>query len=117
VRRIVDEERPVIAAFQEIEQTPTADQVNDLARGLSATASFCATRQAGHGSFGLATLSPLQVLRCERYDLSYGFPREPRYCLRTDLELESGAVLHVFNCHLGLNASERRFQRDSATGC
>jgi endonuclease/exonuclease/phosphatase family metal-dependent hydrolase len=112
IQRILDEERPMIAALQEIERTAKTDQVNEVADRLSATASFCATRPAGTGSFGLATFSPLRVLQCERYDLSYGFAHEPRYCLRTDLEVESGAVLHVFNCHLGLTARERRFQRD-----
>ena len=111
VQRILVEERAVIAALQEIEQTPDADQVQELAMVLPATASFCATRTSGKGSFGLALLSPLRVLRCEKYDLSYGEAREPRYCLRTDLEVEPGAVLHVFNCHLGLTLRERRFQR------
>ena len=111
IQRILAEERAVIAALQEIERTPNADQVHELAMGLPAAASFCQTRASGEGSFGLAVLSPLSVLRCERYDLSYGDAREPRYCLRTDLEVESGAVLHVFNCHLGLTMRERRFQR------
>jgi endonuclease/exonuclease/phosphatase family metal-dependent hydrolase len=112
IGRILQEEQPAIAALQEIEQTPDADQVNELATGTSATASFCATRPAGEGSFGLAVLSPLPVLNTVKYDLTYGDSREPRYCLRTDLEVERGAVLHVFNCHLGLAARERRFQRD-----
>ena len=112
VQRILAEERAVIAAIQEIERTPHSDQVNELATGLSATASFCATRAVGDGAFGLAVLSPLRALRCETYDLSYGRGREPRSCLRTDLEVAEGAVLHVFNCHLGLGARERRFQRE-----
>jgi endonuclease/exonuclease/phosphatase family metal-dependent hydrolase len=112
IRRILEQERPAIAALQEIECTAEVDQVNELAKGLPATASFCATRPATSGSFGLAILSPLRVLNSEKYDLSYGDTREPRYCLRTDLEVDSGAVLHVFNCHLGLTARERRFQRD-----
>jgi endonuclease/exonuclease/phosphatase family metal-dependent hydrolase len=112
IQRILGEERPAIAAIQEIEQTAAADQVNHLAKDLEATASFCATRPSGAGSFGLAVLSPFHVLRCEKYDLSYGSAREPRFCLRTDLEVVPGAVLHVFNCHLGLALRERRFQRD-----
>jgi len=112
VRRILDDERALIAALQEIERTAETDQVNELAMGLPATASFCATRSTGNGSFGLAILSPLRIIHCEKYDLSYSSAREPRYCLRTDLEIEPGAVLHVFNCHLGLTARERRFQRD-----
>jgi endonuclease/exonuclease/phosphatase family metal-dependent hydrolase len=112
IRQILDEEQAAVAALQEIERTPDVDQVNELSTGLQAPASFCATRPAGGGSFGLAVLSPLRVLQCEKYDLSYGSAREPRFCLRTDLEVVSGAVLHVFNCHLGLAARERRFQRD-----
>ena len=104
--RILEEEQPAVAALQEVEWKL------DGATGLPATASFCQTRAAGEGSFGLVTLSPLRVLNCEKYDLSYGSAREPRYCLRTDLEVEAGAVLHVFNCHLGLAVRERRFQRD-----
>jgi endonuclease/exonuclease/phosphatase family metal-dependent hydrolase len=112
IQHILAEERAVIAALQEIERTPDADQVHELTGELPATATFCATRGSGEGSFGLALLTPLRVLRCEKYDLSYGNAREPRYCMRTDLEVESGAVLHVFNCHLGLTMRERRFQRD-----
>jgi endonuclease/exonuclease/phosphatase family metal-dependent hydrolase len=112
IRHILDEERAVIVALQEVERDADTDQVDELSMGLPATASFCATRPTRNGLFGLATLSPLRVLQCEKYDLSYGATREPRYCLRTDLEVESGAVLHVFNCHLGLTARERRFQRD-----
>ena len=112
VRSILDEERANIVALQEIERSTDVDQANELAVGMPATASFCGTRATENGSFGLAILSPLRVLRCEKYDLSYGSAREPRFCLRTDLEVEPGAVLHVFNCHLGLTTRERRFQRD-----
>lgn len=57
-------------------------------------------------------LTAFPVLRQQQYDLSYRNGREPRYCLRVDLEIEPGAVLHVFNCHLGLGARERTFQRN-----
>ena len=112
IRRILHEEQTDIAALQEIERTPNADQVDELATGVSATGSFCATRPSGGGSFGLAVLSSLPVLNIEKYDLTYRDAREPRYCLRTDLEVASGAVVHVFNCHLGLAVRERRFQRN-----
>jgi endonuclease/exonuclease/phosphatase family metal-dependent hydrolase len=112
VQRVLHEEQATISALQEIERTPDADQVNALATGAPASASFCRTRPAGEGSFGLAVLSPLPVLHIKKYDLTYEVAREPRYCLRTDLEVDSGAVLHVFNCHLGLAVRERRFQRD-----
>ena len=36
--------------------------------------------------------------------------RERRGCLRTDMVLHDGAVLHVFNVHLGTSFIERRHQ-------
>ena len=57
-------------------------------------------------------LSPFPVLQQQHYDLSYRPTREPRSCQRVDLEVAPGAVLHVFNCHLGLAARERVFQRN-----
>jgi endonuclease/exonuclease/phosphatase family metal-dependent hydrolase len=108
IQRVLAEESAAVAALQEVECKPDADQVQQLA-----AASFCATRPAGQGSFGLALVSALPVLLQQQYDLTYqASRREPRYCLRTDLQVEPDAVLHVFNCHLGLALRERRFQRD-----
>ena len=113
--RVLDDERPDIAALQELEcrsdRIPHDDQSASLARVLAVNSSFCATRPAGRGSFGIAVLSAFPVLREQQYDLSYQTSREPRYCLRVDLEIGRSAVLHVFNCHLGLGARERSFQR------
>ncbi len=103
IRRVLTEERPDIAGLQEVE---CGGRAGDLA-----LTSFCATRPAGQGSFGIGVLSPFPVLHQQHYDLSYQTGREPRFCLRVDLEIEPGAVLHVFNCHLGLGARERAFQR------
>ena len=115
IRRVLTDERPHIAALQELEcrsrRTGYDDQSNVLARELAVTSSFCATRPAGEGSFGLAVLSAFPVVHRQQYDLTYQTHREPRSCLRVDLEVEPGAVLHVFNCHLGLTARERTFQR------
>jgi endonuclease/exonuclease/phosphatase family metal-dependent hydrolase len=115
VGRVLNEERPHIAALQEVEcrsgRPSFDDQSNVLANDLALTSSFCSTRPAGQGSFGLAVLSAFRVLHQKQYDLSSPTSREPRSCLRVDLEVEPGAVLHVFNCHLGLGARERTFQR------
>ena len=56
-------------------------------------------------------LSPFPVLHQQQYDWTHSTRGEPRACLRVDLEVEPGALLHVFNCHLGLTARERTFQR------
>jgi endonuclease/exonuclease/phosphatase family metal-dependent hydrolase len=114
IRRVLNEERPDIAALQELEcgsrRTSFDDQSSLVAGDPALTASFCATRPAGKGSFGLSVVSPFRVVQQQHYDLSWS-SREPRYCQRVDLEVAPGAVLHVFNCHLGLGARERRFQR------
>ena len=115
IRRVLDEERPDIAALQEIEcgslATSYDDQASLLAGDLALSSAFCATRPAGQGSFGIGVLSGFPVLHQQHYDLSFPTGREPRYCLRVDLEIERGAVLHVFTCHLGLGSRERAFQR------
>src|SRR5689334_18322312 len=71
IRKILQDERADVAALQEIEQASEADQAQELAESVSATASFCATRPAGNGLFGLAVITALPVLHCEKYDLSY----------------------------------------------
>jgi endonuclease/exonuclease/phosphatase family metal-dependent hydrolase len=114
IRRVLDDDRPHVAALQEVEcgsaRTAHDDQPTVLGVDLALNAHFCPTRQAGSGSFGLAVLSAFPVVHEQRYDLSYR-GREPRYCLRVDLEVEPGAILHVFNCHLGLSVRERVFQQ------
>jgi endonuclease/exonuclease/phosphatase family metal-dependent hydrolase len=116
IRRVLDEERPNIAALQELDcrmwRTSYDDQSNVLANDLDLKSIVCATRAVAEGSFGMAVLSPFPVLHQREYDLSYKPHREPRYCQRVDIEVEPGAVLHVFNCHLGLSARERAFQRN-----
>lgn len=115
IRRVLDEERPDIAALQELEcgSGPTSydDQANLLAGDLALSSAFCATRPAGQGSFGIGVLSAFPVLYHQQYDLSFTTGREPRSCQRVDLEVAPGAVLHVFNCHLGLGMRERTYQR------
>jgi len=66
------------------------------------------TRAHGDGVYGNAVLTRLPVLDAARFDLSRR-RREPRGCLRVDLGV-AGRVFHVFNCHLGLGARERREQ-------
>jgi endonuclease/exonuclease/phosphatase family metal-dependent hydrolase len=112
---VLEQERADIAALQELDcriwRTSYEDQSSQLAEKLAVNPVFCATRPIEQGSFGMAVLSPFSVVRRKEYDLSYSADREPRYCLRVDLEAEPGAVIHVFNCHLGLAWRERSFQR------
>jgi endonuclease/exonuclease/phosphatase family metal-dependent hydrolase len=54
-------------------------------------------------------LSRFPITRARNYDLSIR-GREPRGCLRADLEIEPGQSLHLFNLHWGLSGGERRRQ-------
>jgi endonuclease/exonuclease/phosphatase family metal-dependent hydrolase len=55
------------------------------------------------------TLSRFPVRLCRNYDVSWR-RRERRGCLRSDLLLPDGSVLHLFNVHLGTSFIERRHQ-------
>jgi endonuclease/exonuclease/phosphatase family metal-dependent hydrolase len=116
IREVLDQEKPDIAALQELDcriwRTGYEDQSTELASALSTNAFFCGTRSIERGAFGMAVLTRFSMLRRKEYDLSYQPHREPRYCLRIDLQIEPNFVLHVFNCHLGLATRERKFQRD-----
>jgi len=60
-------------------------------------------------AYGNVVLSRLPIFATRNYDLSIT-GREERGCLRADLALNSGALLHVFNVHLGTALGERRDQ-------
>jgi endonuclease/exonuclease/phosphatase family metal-dependent hydrolase len=115
IRKVLEEERPDIAALQEVDcrtsRSSYEDQSKELATALSTNGFFSATRPIGSGSFGMTVLSPFPVVRRKQYDLSYQPHREARSCVRIDLQVEPNAILHVFNCHLGLAMRERKFQR------
>lgn len=61
------------------------------------------------GAYGNVILTRLAVERHCNYDITWR-GREPRGCLRADLRLAEGAVVHVFNAHLGTAFVERRHQ-------
>jgi endonuclease/exonuclease/phosphatase family metal-dependent hydrolase len=113
IEQVLREEDADIIALQEVDRgvarSDLHDQAQRLADGLGRANNFCATW--GDGSFGLAVLTRLPAKAVHPYDLSYGLHREPRACLRVDLDTGTGHSLHVFNCHLGLATLERRFQR------
>jgi endonuclease/exonuclease/phosphatase family metal-dependent hydrolase len=67
------------------------------------------TRRLRGAPYGNVILSRFPIRASRNYDISV--PRlEPRGCLRADLELSDGQVLHVFNVHLGTALLERRSQ-------
>jgi len=70
---------------------------------------FGENRTLRGGPYGNMTLSRFPVQRCRNYDVTWRH-RERRGCLRSDIVLRGGAVLHVFNVHLGTSYLERRHQ-------
>ena len=108
---VIAEVAPDVAGLQEVIReagAPHADQAAYLAGMLGMELVMGETRAHGSGSYGNAVLTRLPVRGAARRDLSLG-GREPRGCLRVDLDVK-GTPLHVFNCHLGLGLAERRVQ-------
>jgi len=91
-----------------------ADQAAFLADRLGMELVMGETRAHGSGTYGNAVLTRLPVVGSARCDLSWR-RREARGCLRVDVGV-GATVLHVFNCHLGLDLRERRRQLDLLGG-
>jgi endonuclease/exonuclease/phosphatase family metal-dependent hydrolase len=113
IARVVEELRPDVVGLQEVGTPDLPPGVLDPAALLGALTGM----QSGFGptmhhrlgfAYGNAVLSrhPIQAIR--NYDLSVP-RREPRGCLRADVEI-AGAVVHFFAAHLGLHWRERRRQ-------
>ncbi len=69
-----------------------------------------------HGApYGNVVLSRTPIGTMHNYDLTWR-RYERRACLRIDVELPSGHLLHVFNVHFGLAFAERRHQARKLVG-
>lgn len=102
-----------IALQEVVDGSPVgrANQAETIAHALGNkyTVTFGRTRDLRGSHYGNATLTRLAVDSSEQYNLTWKH-REPRGCLRTDLRLKRGMLLHVFNVHLGTSYLERRAQ-------
>jgi endonuclease/exonuclease/phosphatase family metal-dependent hydrolase len=103
-----------VVALQEILDVrngrPEFDQVRRIQSLLKNYQScFGENRPLHGGRYGNLTLSRFPVKVCQNYDITWRH-RERRGCLRTDVTLPGGSVLHVFNVHLGTSFVERRHQ-------
>ena len=111
IARVIAEMNPDVVGLQEVVRengVAHADQAVYLGQALGMHVVMGETRPFGSGTYGNAVLTRLPVLGSVRCDLSCD-GREPRGCLRVDLDLDHTAV-HVFNCHFGLAFHERRAQ-------
>ena len=72
---------------------------------------FCVGENRRHqgGAYGNVILTRLPIEEHCNYDITWRW-QEPRGCLRADVRVGEGAVVHVFNAHLGTAFVERRHQ-------
>jgi endonuclease/exonuclease/phosphatase family metal-dependent hydrolase len=103
-----------VVALQEVLNVQNGRLEFDQARQIQSKLMgyhFCfgENRRLHGGAYGNMTLSRFPVRLCQNYDVTWRH-RERRGCLRSDLVLGEGTVLHVFNVHLGTSFIERRHQ-------
>lgn len=113
IAAVIAEARPDVAGLQEVGAPVPAGGAEHAAAVLAGLTglhvAFGATFRHARGfPYGNAILSRHRLHATRTYDLSVP-GREPRGCVRADVEL--GAMrLHVFAAHLGLHWRERRKQ-------
>src|SRR5512134_1191545 len=101
IARVIEDARVDVAGLQEVWAPATAgarDPAERLARLTGLTGAFGATLRRHSADFGNAILSRHPVEATRSYYLSVR-GREPRWCLRADVAMESTRV-HFFAVHL-----------------
>ena len=113
IAAVLRELGPDIAALHEVLDLPgrpERDQASVIASHFENYESrFGSNRQHFGAAYGNMTLSRFPVRFWRNYDLTWR-KRERRGCLRTDVAVADGRVLHIFNVHLGTGFLERRQQ-------
>lgn len=113
IAAVIDETGAQVVGLQEVGDVHGRSLVEDQAQALADATGmaliYAPNLSRGNMRYGNAILSRLPVLASRTYDLSVP-GREPRGCVRADLDLGRGAQVHVFNLHLGLSFQERRRQ-------
>jgi endonuclease/exonuclease/phosphatase family metal-dependent hydrolase len=89
---------------------PQSDQGRVIARELALEHYHFGENRLHRGAaYGNVVLSRRPLRQTYNYNITVE-AREPRGCLRTDVEVGSQRVLHLFNVHLGTAFMERRHQ-------
>ena len=105
--------RPDVVALQEVLSQPGAppelDQAGYFARQLGLQLVVGENRRHLGAAYGNATLSRFPLRYCSNFDLSVA-GREKRGCVLTEVLLDRGDRLYIFNVHLGTSNFERRNQ-------
>ena len=106
-----------IVALQEVMNVagdPLLDQGRIIAEALGYKYAVGEVRQLRGGAYGNVTLTRAPIRNWAVHDLTVK-RREPRGALRLDVAV-GGAVLHVYNVHLGTSFLERRAQARKLVG-
>lgn len=115
VARVLQRIGADVVALQEVsslEGGPCArDHAGCIARRLALEVHHGTNRTIDGARYGNAVLTALASGPGCNYDISVG-RYERRGCLRVDIDLGGGNVLHVFNVHLGVSSAERRGQAE-----
>jgi len=111
--RIVDVLRDInadVIALQEVigAGPQGAGHAEEIGAGLGMGWVMNSVRSLRHHQFGNVILSRYPIVHHSQYDLSWR-TCEPRNCQRADLDID-GALLHIYNVHLGTAVLERRYQ-------
>lgn len=111
--RVLREMEADVIALQEVLSVDghkfESDQPRFLAEQLGFHWVLGENRRLNGGAYGNVVLSRFPLHQHCNYDISV-HGRESRGCLRTDVVLGDGHLLHVFNVHLGTSFVERRQQ-------
>ncbi len=94
-----------VIALQEVFER----QARSLADDLRMDHRFAAARELAGDGYGNAVFSRMPIRSSVVHDLTIS-GREPRNCLRADLDLAAGECVRVFGLHLGTSLFERRKQ-------
>lgn len=113
IAEVIAELKPDVVGLQEVLSIEGGgseeNQSRFLADALKMHLAVGEVRRLRGGSYGNIVLSRYPVRSVCNYDISIP-GREARGCMRTDVDLEDGTVLHLFNLHLGTAFMERRHQ-------
>ncbi|HSM86197.1 MAG TPA: endonuclease/exonuclease/phosphatase family protein [Candidatus Limnocylindrales bacterium] len=113
VAQVLQELEADVIALQEVASLSGGrreqDQAHYLAEAIGYQYHIGETRKWRGAVYGNVLLSRFPVKEVEVYDLTAS-RREPRGCIRCDIEVAPGRMVHVFNIHLGTGYLERRKQ-------